>query len=184
MVIKATITELGISGPANRGRIQAWGTTAVRKPNFGFAWLFLCLSMALHAWDEATHSFLTYYNATVLTLYGHFAFFPRIDLEYQNWVELWVLVIIAGLILTPWAFRNVRWMRWLGFATAALVLLVGAGFVAAQIYGGFLGSVQFDGAAPGVYTTPLLLVAGGYLYWRLRRCSREVEAKPYRPSKG
>lgn len=130
--------------------------------------------MALHAWDEAAHSFLTYYNATVLTLYGHLqGFLPRIDLENNRWLELWGMAILVGFSLTPWAFRNARWMRWLGFAVAGLTFLDGAGFIVAQILGGPLGSVRFVGVGPGVYTAPLLIVAASYLYWRLRKLSHD-----------
>jgi hypothetical protein len=42
---------------------------------FGLAWLLLCVVFALHIWDEAAHDFVGYFNATVLTLYGHFSWF-------------------------------------------------------------------------------------------------------------
>jgi hypothetical protein len=40
---------------------------------FGTPWLLLCQAFALHVWDEAAHDFRSYYNATVLALYGHFS---------------------------------------------------------------------------------------------------------------
>jgi hypothetical protein len=144
----------------------------IRGSSFGWAWLFLCFSLVLHAWDEQAHSFLLYYNATALTLYGHLrGYFPRIDLEYNEWLGWWVLVILAGLSLAPWAFRNSRWMRRLGVVVAISVFLFGAGFVFAQILDGTVGSVRFAGAAPGIYSAPLLLAAAGLLFWRIKESS-------------
>jgi len=129
----------------------------------------LCLASGLHVWDEAAHDFLSYFNATVLTLYGHFSWFPRIDMQFQTWLAGLIVVNILLLLLTPFAYRNTRWMRPLGYAFAAIEFLNGIGHIAATVRGGTVGSVQFPSVSPGFCTAPLLLLASGYLFWSLRR---------------
>ncbi|HVS90373.1 MAG TPA: hypothetical protein VHF01_19385 [Candidatus Acidoferrum sp.] len=61
----------------------------------------MCLSLAANILDDALNDFLDYYNATVLTLYGQFSCFPRIDLNLREWL---IGVIVANavlLLLTP-----------------------------------------------------------------------------------
>ncbi|PYT53157.1 MAG: hypothetical protein DMG43_09725 [Acidobacteria bacterium] len=38
------------------------------QPNFGRAWLFLCLAFAAHVTDEALTGFLAVYNPTILAV--------------------------------------------------------------------------------------------------------------------
>jgi len=55
----------------------------MQSESWGPAWLLLCLSFAANILDDAVNDFLGYYNATVLTLYGHFSWFPRVDLSFR-----------------------------------------------------------------------------------------------------
>jgi len=137
--------------------------------NFGMPWLFLCLAFGLHTWDEAAHEFLKYYDATVLALYGHFSWFPRMDMEFRTWLGGLVVVNLILLALTPWAFRNASWLRPVAYVFAAIQFLNGMWHIAATIRGHTVPSVQFNGPAPGVYTAPILLVLSAYLVWSLRR---------------
>ncbi len=128
----------------------------------------LCVAFVLNIGDEAAHNFLDYYNATVLTLYGHFSWFPRIDLTYPEWlIGSGLAAAICGA-LTPFAFRNANWLRPLAYLFAFLQLLNAMGISLSEIVGGTVPSVRFDGIAPGLYTAPLLLAASAYLLWRLR----------------
>jgi hypothetical protein len=149
----------------------------MQKNDFGAAWLLLCISLAAHAWDEGAHSFLDYYNATALTLYGHLqGFLPRIDMAFRAWLTIWIVIILAGLVLAPFAFRNAPWMAKLAKVAAFIVLAITIGFVLVQARGGTVGSVRFEGPVPGIYTTPLLLFASGYLLWRLRAAASTERA--------
>jgi hypothetical protein len=141
------------------------------RGGFGFAWLLLCVAFALHIWDEAAHDFLSYYNATALTLYGHFSWIPRMDVTFRQWIIGSLVFIVACVGLTPLAFRNARWLRPLAYPFGLILFLISIGHVVAQILGGTVPSVRFDGISPGFYTAPLLLAASGYLLWRLRRTS-------------
>lgn len=143
--------------------------TALSRRGFGLAWLLLCVAFALHAWDEAAHDFLGYYNATVLTLYGHFSWFPRMDLTFRQWLTGLLVALAVCFALTPFAFRNARWLRPVGYLFALVLFLSGVGHTLAQVRGQTVPSVHFEGIAPGFYTAPLLLLASTYLFWRLRR---------------
>lgn len=141
--------------------------TRPRASNYGTPWLLLCLGFAVHIWDEAAHDFLSYYNATVLALYGHFSWFPRMDMRFRTWLTALLVVNVALLALTPWAYRNARWLRPAAYAFAGIQLLYGAGNILAAIRGRTVPSVHFEGAAPGVYTAPLLVILAAYLIWSL-----------------
>lgn len=135
--------------------------------NLGTPWLFLCLAFCLHVWDEAAHDFLSYYNATVLALYGHFSWFPRMDMEFRSWLAGLVLANLVLLGLTPWAYRNTGWLRPLGYVFAGIQLLNGTGHILLTIRGHSVPSVHFEEPAPGVYTAPLLIGMSAYLIWSL-----------------
>lgn len=141
----------------------------VSRQGFGLPWLLLCVAFALHVWDQAAHDFLSYYNATALALYGHFSWVPRIDMTFREWLTGLLSALVICAVLTPFAFRNARWLRPLAYLFAFIQLMNGSGHVAAQILGGTVPSVRFDGISPGFYTAPLLLAASIYLFWRLRK---------------
>jgi hypothetical protein len=143
--------------------------TSFYRRGFGLPWLLLCVAFVLHIWDEAAHDFLSYYNATALTLYGHFSWLPRMDMTFREWLTGVVSAVVICAVLTPFAFRNARWLRPLAYLFAFIQLMNGLGHIAAQILGGTVPSVRFDGISPGFYTAPLLLAASGYLFWRLRK---------------
>lgn len=151
-----------------------------RDAGFGIAWLGLSLSCLAHICDLTVNHFLDYYNATVLDLYGHFAGFPRLDLEFQKWLGALILTAFALFALTPLAFRNALWMRPIGHVFAAVALLESLAQIALTIRGHTTGSVQFDGVSPGFYTAPLLLVFAAFLFWNLRQSGAEAQ----RPSNG
>ena len=142
--------------------------------SYGTAWLLLCLAFALHVWDEAAHDFLSYYNATVLALYGHFSWFPRMDMHFRTWLAALLVANLLLLALTPWAYRNARWLRPLAYVFAGIQLLNGMGHIVAAIRGRTVPSVHFEGPAPGVYTAPLLVVLAAYLIWSLRKTTGGV----------
>ncbi len=158
--------------------MAATGMPIPRK-GFGLPWLLLCVAFALHVWDEAAHDFLGYYNATVLTLYGHFSWFPRMDMAFRQWLIGLIVAILICSALTPFAFRNSRWLRPLAYLLAIIHFLNGLGHITVQILGRTVPSVHFDGISPGFYTAPLLLAASAYLFWRLRK-TRLQPVSPFR----
>jgi hypothetical protein len=71
-----------------------------------------------------------------------------------------------------------RWLSPLAYAFAGIQFLNGMGHTLAEIHGGTVPSVRFEGIAPGFYTAPLLITASGYLFWRLRKRVRLPVAAP------
>jgi len=140
----------------------------LHRANWGVAWLLLCLSFAANIVDDAVNDFIEYYNPTVLTLYGHFSWFPRIDLSFREWLIGFVMADALLLFLTPWAFRSSRFLRPLAYVFSTLMLLKGCGTILATVRGHTVGSVHFTGMAPGTYSSPLLLAGSAYLLRRLR----------------
>jgi len=138
--------------------------------NWGIAWLLLWLSSAANILDDALNDFLGYYNATVLTLYGHFSWFPRIDLSFREWLVGVMVADAVLLLLSPWAFRNALLVRPIAYVFSTIMLLIGCGSILATVRGHTVGSVHFTGMAPGSYSSPLLLAASVYLLRRLRSC--------------
>ncbi len=135
---------------------------------FGTAWLLLCLSFAANILDDALNHFLDYYNATVLTLYGHFSWFPRIDLSFSEWLVIVIVADAIFLLLTPWAYRNSIYLRPIAYVFGVVALLSGCGTILASVLGRTVPSVHFSGMAPGTYSSPLLLAASVHLLLRLR----------------
>ena len=150
------------------------GLRSRNRGNFGFAWLLLSLSSAANILDDALNDFLGYYNATVLTLYGHFSWFPRIDLNFREWLIGAIVADAVLLLLTPFAFRNSRFVRPIAYIFSIIMLLIGAGTVLASALGQTVPSVHFSGGAPGVYTSPLLLAASVLLLWQLRSSAVQI----------
>ena len=103
--------------------------------NLGAAWLLLCLSFAANILDGALNDFLGYYNATVLTLYGHFSWFPRIDLTFREWLVGMIVADAVLLFLTPLAYRDSVYSRPLAYAFGVIMVLFGCGTVFASLLG-------------------------------------------------
>jgi hypothetical protein len=136
--------------------------------DFGLAWFLFSIAFALHIWEEVAHDFIGYYNATVLTLYSHFSWFPRIDVGFRPWLTTLILANLLLFTLTPLAFRGVPWLRPLGYALTGLGLATGAGHLLVTIRGRTVNSAIFERVSPGFYTALLMLLSAIYLFWSLR----------------
>jgi len=148
--------------------------------NFGLAWLFFALALALHTWDEAVHDFISYYNSTVLALYSHFSWFPRIDAGFRTWLGTLVLANLVLFALAPLAFRDVTWLRPVAYAIAVFGLANGIGHALVTIRGQTVPSVRIVGVSPGFYTSPLVLLSATFLFFSLRKgsCGSKIRKLP------
>jgi hypothetical protein len=70
--------------------------------------------------------------------------------------------------MTPFAFRNARWLRPLAYFFAITMLLNGMGHTLATIFGQTVSSVHVPRPAPGFYSSPLLFAGSIYLLISLR----------------
>ena len=144
------------------------GADSGGKGDFGMAWLLLCLAFCAHVADEALTGFLNVYNPTVLAVRAQYSWFPMPTFEFRDWLTGLIIANIVLLLLTPFAFRNVRWLRPLAYFHAIVHLLNGTGHTLATIFGQTVSTVHFARPAPGFYSSPLLFAGSIYLLVRLR----------------
>lgn len=127
------------------------------------AWIVSCAALAVHVIDNAATDFVGYYNSTVLALYGHFSWFPRLDIEFRTWIIGAVVVLVVLFALTALLKRYVALFKWLAYLFAVYLFLDGCGHVAAALLGHTVPSVHFSGLPPGFYSSPLLIATSVYL---------------------
>jgi len=157
-----------MTGSASSVRVQ--GAPVSR---LGFAWLFMCVSLAIHVTDEALTGFLSVYNPTVLALRAKLGFWPMPTFGFREWLTGLVLGILLLLALSPFAFRDARWIRPVLYFCALVTGLFNAlGHTLATIFGQTVSTVQFARPAPGFYSSPLLAIASVYALVQLRRTRR------------
>jgi len=149
------------------------------QSNFGMAWLLLCLAFCAHVLDETVTGFLGVYNPTVVALRAEHSWFPMPTFEFREWLTVLIVVNGVFLMLTPFAFRNARWLRPVAYFFAGVMLLNSLGHTLATIFGQTVSSVQFPRPAPGFYSSPLLLAGSIYLLVRLRAAGRSPNEAPY-----
>jgi hypothetical protein len=133
----------------------------------------MCTALAVHVADEALTGFLSVYNPTVLAMRAKLGFWPMPIFGFREWLTGLVLGILLLLLLSPFAFRNVRWIRPLLYLCATLFGLLNAlGHTLATIFGRTVSTVRFARPAPGFYSSPLLIIASIYALVQLRRTRR------------
>jgi len=123
---------------------------------FGIYWLAFGYTLALHVLDEAGHNFLAVYIPNALAIRRALPFLPVPLFNFQNWIGSLLFGLAVWLALTPWAFRGLKWTRWLAIPVA---LLAGIGNGLAHI----LSSIYMGRFMPGVYSAPLILLSGTLL---------------------
>ena len=127
---------------------------------FGWAWLGLCLALAVHVLDEASTGFLEIYNPAVERIRETYPLIPMPTFTFGAWLGLLIFAVTALTALSPLAFRG-RWgMIPVAYAFAAIMLLNGLGHIA--------GSFYLGGPMSGAYSSPLLLGASIFLFLKLR----------------
>jgi len=148
------------------------GSESGRRSNFGVAWFLLCLALCAHVTDEALTGFLGIYNPTVTAVRAQLPWFPMPTFGFREWLVGLIFACVTLLLLTPFAFRNARWLRPLAYFFAVVMLLNGMGHTIATIFGQTVSSVHFPRPAPGFYSSPLLFAGSIYLLIRLRASRR------------
>lgn len=119
------------------------------------AWMGLCGALAVHVVDEATMGWLDWYNPTVRAIHEQYPIvLLRILLPTFTFGVFLSLLIFAVVSLTAvsWFVWKGRWaMRPISHVFALVLLTNGLFHIAHSIY--------MQELMPGVYTSPLLLVA-------------------------
>ncbi len=137
--------------------------------SLGWAWVLLCLALAVHVTDEATTGFLDVYNPTVTALRARLGWWPMPTFEFRDWLTGLIVVCVVLLALSVAMFQGARWIRGLAYFFAGLMLLNAAGHTLATIFGQTVGTVTFPRPAPGFWSSPLMAAAAIYLLVQLRR---------------
>jgi hypothetical protein len=146
--------------------------------NFGLAWLLLCFAFAGHVADEALTGFLPLYNATVRALRAEYSWYPMPTFEYRGWLTGLIVVLLILFLLTPFGYRNLRFLRPLAYIFAVVMFLNGIGHTLATIFGRAASSVPIPRPAPGFYSSPFLLAGSIYLWISLRKSRAHGQATP------
>lgn len=142
----------------------------------GLAWVFLWLALALHVADEAANGFLFIYNPTVTALREKLGFWPMPTFTFEGWLIGLTVGILLLVTLTPFAFRNARWMRPLSYFCAIVLCILNAcGHTLGTIFGRTVSTVHFSRPAPGFISSPILLGAGVYALVQLRKTGRNAD---------
>ena len=136
----------------------------------GVAWVMLWMALAVHVTDEALTGFLAVYNPTVVAVRARFGFWPMPTFEFREWLTGLTVGIAVLAALSPFAFRDARWLRPLFYFCAVVVGIMNAlGHTIATVFGQTISSVRFTRPAPGFYSSPLLLIVSVYALVQLRR---------------
>ena len=130
----------------------------------GWAWVALCLALAVHVTDEALTDFLSVYNPTVRAIRNRLPFLPLPTFTFEVWLTGLIAAVVLLLSLSRFAFRGARWMTPVSYVFGALMFLNGSLHIAGSFY---LGRLM-----PGVYSAPLLLA--GSIYLLASACARHT----------
>lgn len=136
---------------------------APRQP-LGYAWVGLSLTVAVHVADEAAHDFLSVYNPSVRAIRERFPFLPLPTFTFEVWLAGLILAVLLLLAVSPLAFRGNRWLVRAAYPFALLMFANGVGHTAYSLY--------YRVLMPGVWSSPLLLIASAWLFLAARRAPR------------
>ncbi|MGD1101043.1 MAG: hypothetical protein ABSA59_03165 [Terriglobia bacterium] len=132
-----------------------------------WAWIALCLALALHVADEASTGFLSVYNPTVMALRKSRPWLPFPVFTFKVWLAGLVIAVVLLLCLSVFVWRGARWMRPIGYGFAVIMLANGLGHILGTIFGRTVASIRFPRPMPGFYSSPFLLLASAYLLCEL-----------------
>jgi len=145
------------------------GLAAIPHAQLFWAWIALCLALALHVVDEASTGFLSVYNPTVMALRKSRPWLPFPVFTFGVWLAGLVAAIVLLLCLSVFVLHGARWMRPLGYVFAFIMFANGLGHILGTILGRTVASIRFPRPMPGFYSSPFLLLASVYLLYELAR---------------
>lgn len=129
--------------------------------HWGLSWITLCLAFAAHVFDEAIHNLLSFYNPIAASIRGVFSLLPLPVFNIKSWLMLLTLAILVLLSLSIFAFQPAKWMKPLSYIYLFIMFVNGLLHI--------FGSIMMGMAIPGVYSSPFLLLAAGYLFVVVRK---------------
>ena len=123
---------------------------------WGFAWLMLTVAFALHVADEATTDFLSVYNPTVRAIRAKLPYLPLPTFTFGVWLTGLIVAVLIMFALSVFAFRGARWLRFVAYPYAVIMLLNGTQHL--------VGSVYMHRVMPGAISSPFLIAASLWLF--------------------
>jgi hypothetical protein len=135
-------------------RITRWALSVSRDKfivRWAIAWACLAGALGLHVADEALTGFLPFYNSIIVSLRDTYAWVPFPTFTFPVWLGGLITLVIILFALTPLVLRGHRWLRGLSYFLGGIMIL--------NAVGHFLMAVWLGEFAPGVYSSPILLVA-------------------------
>ena len=132
--------------------------------HWGIAWLSLVFALALHVADEALTGFLPVWNSLVQSARETYGWVPLPTFDFAVWLGGLVVGIALLLSLAPLVFAGKSYLRPLAYFLGVLMVLNALAHITASIYWGSL--------APGVISSPVLLLAALFLLITTRRVQR------------
>jgi hypothetical protein len=142
---------------------------ATRVRQWRAAWVSLACAIALHVADEALTGFLPVYNGVIRGIRARYPWTPLPIFTFPVWLGGLALGVLLLLLLTPFVSRGRRWIR-----VASLILGV---IMVGNALGHFAASIYWGRLAPGVYSSPLLLIAASALLVTASRASPDVSPR-------
>jgi hypothetical protein len=132
-----------------------------------WAWISLCLALALHVADEALTGFLSVYNPTVMALRQRRHWLHLPIYTFRAWLTGLVVVNVLLLCLSVFVLRGARWMRPICYGFAFIMLANSVVHILGTIRGRTIASIRFPRPMPGFYSSPIVLLASVYLLCEL-----------------
>ncbi len=134
--------------------------TVKAQRNFGRPWLVLCVVLTVHVADEALTDFLLSYNPAVTRINDNLGFALLPTFSFPIWIGLLICSIVGVFALTPLAYKAQWGFVPVGYAFAVIMLMNGLAHIWISLW--------HREWVSGVYTAPLSLAGGIYLWASLR----------------
>jgi hypothetical protein len=134
------------------------GSNTTTVFTFGCAWLASALTLGVHVADEARHDFLNWYNPQALRIRARLRGLPfPPTFTFWPWLGALCAAVLVLMLLTPLAFTATPSLVGLAYAVAIIHVLNGLLHVS--------GAVRSRRAVPGIWSAPLLIAAGAWLWY-------------------
>ncbi len=117
---------------------------------FGYAWILLAATLALHVTDEAMTDFLSVYNPTVLAIRERIPFLPLPTFTFGVWLTGLCIGILLLFCLSPLVFRGNHALIIIAHPLSILMLTNGLMHIGSSFY---LWRLM-----PSVYSSPFCSV--------------------------
>jgi cation transport ATPase len=118
---------------------------------WAISWACLAAALGLHVADEALTGFLPMYNSVIESLRETYRWVPFPTFTFPVWLGGLITLFVLLFALTPLVLRGYRWLRGLSYFLGVLMIANALGHISLSIWLG-----EF---APGVYSSPVLLIA-------------------------